>query len=66
MKTKILIVGKFNVIHIGHIRLFSYAKKIANHLVIGIINDKNSKSEILINENKRLDAVKSNKLSLSL
>ena len=61
MKSKVLIVGNFNVIHIGHLRLFSYAKKIANHLIVGVINDKNSKSNLLISQDKRLDGIKSNK-----
>ena len=61
MKKKILIIGNFNVIHVGHLRLFSYAKKIADHLIVGVISDKNSNSDLLINENKRLEGLKSNK-----
>ena len=62
MKNKVLIVGNFNVIHIGHLRLFSYAKKIAGHLIVGVISDKNSKSNFLISQDQRLNGIKSNKL----
>ena len=51
----------FNVIHIGHLRLFSYAKKIANHLIVGVISDETSRANLLIGQDKRLDGVKSNK-----
>lgn len=61
MKNKVLIIGNFNVIHIGHLRLFSYAKKIANHLIVGVINDETSRANLLIGQDKRLDGVKSNK-----
>lgn len=31
--------GCFDVLHIGHIRLFKYASELGNHLVVGIDSD---------------------------
>jgi len=35
-----LITGCFDVLHIGHVRLFKFAKKHVDYLVIGLDNDK--------------------------
>jgi len=35
-----LITGCFDVLHIGHIRLFKFAKKHVDCLIIGLDNDK--------------------------
>ncbi len=56
-----LIVGKFNVVHPGHLRLFRYAKEIADKLIVGVFADSyDAAGEILISEGERLEGVKAN------
>ena len=43
-KKTALITGCFDIIHIGHLKLFEYAKKNADVLVVGIENDKSVSS----------------------
>ena len=51
-----LIVGKFNVVHPGHLRLFRYAKEIADKLIVGVFADSyDAAGEILISEGERLE-----------
>lgn len=38
-KTVGLVVGSFDILHLGHINLFRYAKKFVNVLIIGLDND---------------------------
>ncbi len=38
-QSKVFVNGCFDVLHIGHIRLFKYAKSFAPHLVVGIDSD---------------------------
>ena len=41
MKNKIVFVsGQFNILHPGHVRLLSYAKKLGNKLIVGVLSDK--------------------------
>ena len=57
MKKKIAFIsGNFNIIHAGHIRLFKFAKSIAENLIIGLYSDKLS-NESYINENLRFDSL---------
>ena len=57
MKKKIAFIsGNFNIIHAGHIRLFKFAKSIAENLIIGLYSDKLSNASY-INENLRFDSL---------
>jgi rfaE bifunctional protein nucleotidyltransferase chain/domain len=40
---KIWINGTFDIIHIGHIKLFEYAKSVGDYIVVGIDSDKRVK-----------------------
>jgi rfaE bifunctional protein kinase chain/domain len=57
---KIFISGNFNILHPGHLRLFRYAKEIADILIVGVFSDKLAGKNSLVNENLRLESVKSN------
>ena len=39
---KVLIYGKFNILHPGHLRLIRFAKTQGSHLVIGLFNTGNT------------------------
>ena len=57
MKKKIAFIsGNFNIIHAGHIRLFKFAKSIAENLIVGLYSDKLSNASY-INENLRFDSL---------
>ena len=51
--------GKFNILHPGHLRLFRAAKKIADKLVVGVLNDKKVGSSTIVDQYLRLESVKS-------
>jgi len=55
-----LITGDFNVIHPGYLRLFVFAKGLANILRVGIFSDDLLKKETLYDENARLENVLAN------
>ena len=55
---KILITGKFNVLHPGHIRLFKYAKEICPYLVIGIESQEIINDEFFVSDNDRLENIR--------
>lgn len=59
MKKKIFISGNFNIIHSGHIRLFKYAKELADHLIVGVNGDKITPNFNLLSEKLRYEGVKS-------
>ena len=42
-KTVGLVVGNFDIIHLGHINLFRFAKKHSNILIVGLDNDQTIK-----------------------
>jgi cytidyltransferase-like protein len=62
-KEKVVCVsGYFNPIHVGHIRMFKDAKSLGDKLIVIINNDKQAlmkKGKIILNENDRLEIVKS-------
>ncbi|MEX0567808.1 MAG: adenylyltransferase/cytidyltransferase family protein, partial [Candidatus Njordarchaeota archaeon] len=64
-KTKILVGGTFDIIHIGHIRFLNAAKKLAENakLIVIIARDKNVKRikgrEPIFDEKERMEIVKS-------
>lgn len=53
------ISGKFNILHPGHLRLFRAAKKIADKLVIGVLNNKKVGSTVVVDQQLRLESIKS-------
>ena len=59
---KIVITGNFNILHPGHIRLFIAAKKIADHLTVGLISDRLSGDAAFIEESLRFEALQNNNL----
>jgi len=56
----VFISGNFNVLHAGHIRLFAFARKFKERLVVGVSSDRIAADDALINQDLRLEAVESN------
>ena len=54
-----LIVGHFNVLHPGHIRLFKFARNLESRLVVAVESDKLAGAAAYIPEQLRLEGVKS-------
>lgn len=54
------IYGNFNVIHSGHVRLFRYAKTLADKLIVGVIKDDVARASRLFDQNARLENVRAN------
>jgi rfaE bifunctional protein kinase chain/domain len=61
-KKKVFISGHFNIIHPGHLRLFKFAKEIGDYLIVGVESNKLAKHYAHINEDLRIESVKSIKL----
>ena len=55
-----LVQGRFTVIHPGHVRLFRHAKELAETLLVAVQSDALAGSSAMIQEEVRLEAVKSN------
>ena len=58
--SKVFISGTFNILHAGHIRLFQFAKKLGDKLIVAVESDKFSLGKSFINEKDRFESVKSN------
>ena len=56
---KVIITGKFNIIHAGHLRILEFAKKISEKLIVGVVNDKLAKDEAFIKDKIRYSNIKS-------
>ena len=56
-----LTIGKFNVVHAGHIRLFRHAREICDYLIVGILPD-SSAEDIFLPAHDRVDGVRANTL----
>ena len=54
------ISGNFNIVHPGHVRLFAFAKKLAQRLIVGVHSDELGGEHIHISQDLRLEALKSN------
>lgn len=54
------ISGNFNIVHPGHVRLFAFAKKLAQWLIVGVHSDELGGEHIHISQDLRLEALKSN------
>lgn len=57
---KILVTGNFNILHPGHIRLLKFAKDLGDKLIVGVHANEIDKKGIHIEEDMRLENVKSN------
>lgn len=58
MKKISFISGHFNLIHLGHLRLFMHAKKISNKLIVGLLHDDLVNSQLYNSVDKRFDELK--------
>ena len=56
---KIFISGNFNIIHPGHQRLFKAAKELGDYLIVGVFSDKLADTGAYVEENLRLETIKS-------
>ena len=57
--TTAIVVGNFNVLHPGHVRLLKFAKSIANRLVVGVYDDDLAGKSVAVHQDLRLEAVAS-------
>ena len=57
--SKAIVVGNFNVLHPGHVRLLKFAKSIANRLVVGVYDDDLAGKSVAVHQDLRLEAVSS-------
>ena len=60
MMKKVLVIGEFNVLHPGHVRLLRFASECGDHLIVAVQSDKVSPQSIHVNEQLRLESVASN------
>lgn len=60
MKNNILVTGRFNILHPGHIRLLKFAKELGGKLFVGVECDTKAGSNAYVNEKLRLESLKSN------
>ena len=56
---KAIVVGNFNVLHPGHVRLLKFAKSIADKLVVGVYDDNLAGTNVEVQQDLRLEAVSS-------
>ena len=56
----ILVSGRFNVLHPGHIRLLKFAKELGGKLYVGVESDKIAGESAYVKEELRLESLKSN------
>ncbi len=58
-KKTVLVCGKFNIVHPGHLRLLRFASECGDYLAVGIIEDETENNNpALLNEQLRLESVK--------
>ena len=58
-KNKVVFVsGQFNILHPGHLRLLRFARELGDRLIVGVLCDKLSAKNSLINQDMRLEVVK--------
>ncbi|OHU87555.1 MULTISPECIES: PfkB family carbohydrate kinase [Pseudoalteromonas] len=58
-KKTVLVVGNFDVLHPGHIRLLKFAKECGDHLIVAVNEDDNMSVKSRISERHRLEMVQS-------
>jgi len=54
-----LVLGKFNVVHAGHLQIFRHAREICDYLIVGVLPD-SSDEDIFFSAQDRLDGVRAN------
>ncbi|APE06028.1 ADP-heptose synthase [Alteromonas sp. RW2A1] len=59
MAKNILVTGNFDLLHPGHIRLLKFAKECGDHLLVAVNSDKAMAVESKIDEQHRLEMVRS-------
>ena len=60
MSNNILVTGRFNILHPGHIRLLKFAKELGGKLFVGVESDIKSGSHAYVHEKLRIESLKSN------
>lgn len=60
MSNNILVTGRFNILHPGHIRLLKFAKELGGKLFVGVESDKKAGSHAYVHEKLRIESLKSN------
>ena len=60
INNNILVTGRFNVLHPGHIRLLKFAKELGGKLYVGVESDKIAGESAYVAEELRLESLKSN------
>ncbi len=55
----VFVSGLFNVLHPGHIRLFQFCRQCGDRLVVGVVPDSAAGGSAFVNEQLRLEAVRS-------
>jgi len=58
--TTVLVSGKFNVIHPGHLRLFRFARESGDHFIVAVESDRIAGTDAHVSEQLRLEGVSSN------
>jgi len=56
----VLVIGVFNVLHPGHIRMLRFARECGDHLTVAVQSNKTSPQTIHVDEKLRLEGVLSN------
>ena len=57
-KKTVFVYGDFNILHPGHLRLLKFAKETGSYLTVGVLGDKLSQKDNLLDEEFRLSSVK--------
>jgi rfaE bifunctional protein kinase chain/domain len=60
MNNLVLVSGRFNVIHAGHLRLFRFAKECGGRLIVAVESDRIAGNAAHVREYHRLEGVRSN------
>lgn len=55
----VLVTGKFDILHPGHVRLLKFAKECGQKLIVAVFSDDSTNNSCQINEQARLELVKS-------
>ena len=59
MKKIAFVYGNFNIFHPGHLRLLKFAKESSDYLIVGVNSDKLANNPSLLEEDIRLESIKS-------
>jgi len=63
-KRTVLVSGKFEVLHPGHLRLFRFARELGEHLIVGVLSDRlvaeQEPESHIVPEDLRFEGVQSN------